>query len=152
MQTGLYMDVSPPVHGEIYTFAHSATAARYEVPPQWVDQMVTICNAGTATLSVAFGDAGVKIGSDEYAVVLGETITPNMASGFKVGPGQVCSVPVASNCTHFCVDSDTTGGDWSVYRSSGSPLMEEALDHTLGTPLLHLDASKRSTITGSAVT
>ncbi len=153
MKQGLYMDVSPPVHGEIYVFAHTATGFRAEVPPDWFDEMVTIVNAGTAMLHIAFGDGGVKIAvNSEYAVVTGETMTANMASGIQIAPGAAMDVPVAKNCTHFAVDSSAAGGDWYIFRSSGSPMMEEKLDvATLGNPLAWLDAGIRSLFDSTTV-
>lgn len=152
MLPDLFEDLSPPAHGEIYNFAHTATAFRREIPPDWVGNIVRINNAGTTELHIAFGDAGVMVGTGEYAVATGETLTPNMASGYIIAAGQTFDVPVAKNCTHFAADSTTTGGDWSAHRSSGTPVMEEPLDRaTLGQPLIWLDAARRRSFDSTTV-
>lgn len=152
MLSDLFEDLSPPVHGELYTFAHTMTAFRREVPPDWVGSIVRINNAGTTELHIAFGDGGVMVGTGEYAAATGETLTPNMASGYIIGAGQVFDVPVAANCTHFAADSAAASGDWCAHRSSGSPVMEESLDvATLGKPLIWLDAAKRRSFDSTTV-
>lgn len=147
MQSQLYMDLAPPVHGQVITIANSATAARYEVPPSWKNQMVTFVNTDS-TMYVAFGDANVKIETAEVAIVLGETITPNWASGVPIPAGMSVSVPVPAYCTHFSVDTAVATGVWSAYVSSGEPRFGEHLGiERIGKPLLWLDAARRETVT-----
>lgn len=153
MFSGLYQDVSPPAQGEIYTLAHSTTAARYETPPAWLGNMVTFSSSGS-DLYVSFGNGAVKIESAEVSVVVGETLASNWASGFVVPAGASISVPVSAEQSHFCVDSSGATGVWSAYKSSGCPTNGEPLDQLLGKPLLWLDAGARSTlkVTSGAVT
>lgn len=149
----LFTDLSPPAHGEIYTFAHTTTAFRRECPPDWIGAIVTINNYGTTELHIAFGDGGVMVGTGEYAAAVGETLTPNMASGYVVAAGTSRDVPCPPNCTHFAADSlAASSGDWQAHRSSGTPVFEEPLDvATLGQPLIWLDASKRALFDSTTV-
>lgn len=152
MYSDLFEDLSPPVHGEIYTFAHTTTAFRRECPPDWIGNIVTISNVGTTELHIAFGDSGVMIGTGEYAVATGETLTPNMASGYIIGAGNSRDIPVGKNCTHFAADSAAASGDWVAHRSSGSPVMEEPLNvAALGRPLVWLDAARRKSFDSTTV-
>lgn len=152
MHPNLFKDLSPPVHGGVYTFAHTATAWRAECPPDWIDAVVKVTNQGTTDLYLAFGDGGVMVAAAAVATVTTETLTANWSSGDPIPPGVTVEFPIGPNCTHFAVDSAATGGNWTIRRSSGSPTFEEPLDiATIGKPILWLDASVRSSVDSTTV-
>ena len=157
MHPELYDDLAPPVQGQIFHVTGSATAARYETPPQWLPsgndvrqpKMVTFTNGCTVALFVAFGGPGVKVAAAARAIVLGETIAPHWASGWIIPAGASMPVPVGPNDSHFSVVTDTgPSGSWCAALSSGSPDYGEDLDTlSVGTPILWLDAAVRRRVT-----
>lgn len=144
MYSYLYQNVAPPVQGQIFKLTHSTTAARYETPPQWKGANVTIVSTDSG-LDIAFGDGGVKIAAADRAVVLGETLSANWASGLTVPAGVAISVPVPQDATHFSCVSLGTSGTWTAFVSSGNPSAGEDMP-LKEAPLLWLDFGKYSTL------
>lgn len=149
MNPALFADVSTPAHGIVYSLAHTLTAARYKVPTQWKDSMVTFTSSGS-DLFVSFGDAGVMVGAGKVAQVTSETLAPHWGSGFVVPDGASVSFPVSKQCTHFSVDSTVASGYWSAYRSSGYPIFGDVLPASLPAPSLWLDFGVYSSLTISS--
>lgn len=146
--TELYMDLASPVQGQVYGRTHSTTAARYEIPKDWVGKAI-VFTSSTADLYVAFGDPGVKAVAAARAVVVGETITPHWGSSSLVPAGASRTFVISKRCTHFSVVSslDATGY-WEAFANSGDPNQGEQLDWNItGKPLLDLNAAKRRTLT-----
>jgi hypothetical protein len=148
MKSELFTDLAPPKQGQVFQLAHSATAARYEIPPQWRQNAMVTFTAISSNLYVAFGDAGVKVSATKVAVAVGETLTPNWGSGFIVPAGASVPWPIDPSDTHFSVVSDGAVGYWTVAFASGYPHYGERLDWArFGRPLLWLDAGRRETLT-----
>lgn len=151
MYKQLFEDLALPVQGQVYSAAHSATAARYKIPPSWRGQMVAFTSDGSR-LRVLFGDETVAIDDAEVAVSASETIAANWGSGSIVGSGCTREWPVPTvedrpDVTHFAVDSSDTIGYWSAEVSSGAPAPGEQPNlRKLGKPLLHLDAGVRACV------
>lgn len=124
MRSDLFTDICQPHTGGVYTLAHSTTAARYRVPKQWLDHMVTI-SSQTADLFITFGDANADIGAAEYAQAVSEELAPNWASGYIVPGGGSITFPCAGEFSHFAVVSSAASGAWSAVRSSGYPAFGE---------------------------
>ncbi len=155
MQSENYESLAPPLPGQVFLVAHSATAARFAIPPQWRGQIVTFTSSGS-DLYVLLGTSNSMIESAEVAAVVSEAIAPNWASGLLLPAGASVPVPVPTDLeiTHFVVDSSGTTGQWCAYVSSGNPTLGEKLPDLLGAPLLWLDAGKRNSfdLTSGAVT
>jgi hypothetical protein len=144
-----YGDLALPLPGQVYTVAHSTSAARYAIPPTWRRKIVNFTSV-TSDLYVLFGTAGVMIESAEAAqtVATPEVLSSNWASGCLIPAGTTIpfAIPDDPYVTHFAVDSSSGTGQWSACVASGSPGFGEALPHQLGAPLLWLDAGYRSTL------
>lgn len=156
MNKETYQDVAPPRQGQVYGLAHSATAARYETPKQWLNQMVTFSSV-TSDLHVLFGGPRVKLAayaSNKYSTATGETLAAHWATGFRVPAGASLTWPVGADDTHFSVVSSAASGDWSAAVSSGFPGRGEELDTKyFGEPLLWLDTrADNINITSGAIT
>ena len=124
MLSELFTDMCQPHSGGIYTVAHSATVARYQVPAEWRGNLVTLVSQ-TADLFISFGDGNVKVGAAEVAQAIGEIISPNWGSGFVIPGGSSLTFPVALDFTHFSVVSSVASGVWTACRNSGAPTYGE---------------------------
>jgi hypothetical protein len=141
-----FYDLAAPVPGQVFSLAHSLTAATYAIPPQWRGKIVDFTSTG-ADLYVLIGDANTLIESAEVAVSVGGTLASNWASGDIVPAGATKPIPIPEDplITHFAVDSSVAAGQWSARVSSGNPAYwGEQLPAAVGSPLLWIDAGYRS--------
>lgn len=149
MLSSLFTDLAPPLQGQVFLVAHTATPARYEIPPQWRGCMVTFTSTGS-DLTVLFGDATVSTDVAEVGTATSEVLTSNWASGTLIPAGASRPFPIPMrndrpDITHFVVDGSAAVGYWCAEVSSGNPKQGEHLNTTLlGKPLLNLDAGVRS--------
>lgn len=151
MDTRLYQYLAPPLPGQSFLVANSATAARYAIPPQWKGKIVTF-SVTTDNLYVLFGSANVMIESAEVSTVVSEVLASNWASGQLIPAGSTLPiyVPDDDTVTHFAVDASGATGQWCACLSSATSTPGEALPAELGKPLMWLDAGKRSSLTVDA--
>lgn len=144
-----FSSVMPPVMGSVLGLAHSTTAARYEVPWDWTNEIVTFYS-DTSTLCVGFGDAGVMVDQGKLAATVSETIVAHWGTGIIIPAGSYVNVYCPKGATHFSVDSSAASGNWYAYRSSGAYLPQgEPLPVTCDDPSLWLDAGLKASITGT---
>jgi len=145
------VQIRPAVAGSVISSAHSTTAARKEIPPDWYDNDVTFYS-DTDTLYVSFGDSGVMVDASAAAVVSGETVAPHAGSGWKVGDKGVVTFkmpPFSKDApTHFAHDSSAATSTWEAYRSSGNnSIYGEGLPVSADNPLLWMDAMVHPSLT-----
>lgn len=138
--------------GNVWSLAHTATAARFVIPPEWRGKYVTFCSQ-TSNLFVVLGDAGVTVDAASVSLAaLSEVLVARYSTGFPVLAGQYVTAYVPTReedlrITHMALDSDGATGNWYAWISD-NPQSAEALPRGI-VPSLWLDASLYESFTFS---
>jgi hypothetical protein len=94
--------------GGVYARATSTTAARYEIPAEWLGRYVTL-TVETVDCEIVFGDAFVACVYGQNSALTGEALASDDGTGTHYFFGQHYDFKVDPRHTHFSVDAGGTG-------------------------------------------
>jgi len=137
-----------PRAGKVWGLTHTATAARFQIPPEWRGKFVTFYSQ-TSNMAIALGDGGVMVDIASVSVTaLSEVLTSRRSMGAPISAGSYYTfycptLSESQDTTHMAIDSDGTSGIWYAWISD-NPCVEEPMPQGL-VPALWLDANRYDT-------